>query len=172
MKSKKDTLAMLDPNRFKIAKNMAIIPGGPMNNNPMNVTSIDPQTSSFSGINKYPYEDSGMQNPHQLGGVYPMMNTMKPQNQVSGIGKNTVYGSVPGPTGNMADAMEGVRLGENAAKLKLNASPMGAIGESATVAPGGSIPQVQQTPFTMGLQGQQSAEIQPKGMNTKTGKRS
>ena len=29
---------MLDPQRFQVAKNMAVMPGGPENNNPMNVT--------------------------------------------------------------------------------------------------------------------------------------
>ena len=38
MSNKQDNANILDPNRFKIAKNMAVIPGGPENNNPMNVT--------------------------------------------------------------------------------------------------------------------------------------
>ena len=36
--SKESNANMLDPNRFKIAKNMTVMPGGPENNNPMNVT--------------------------------------------------------------------------------------------------------------------------------------
>ena len=43
MASKKDNAMMLDPNRFKIAQQNAVMPGGPMNNNPMNVTSVGPQ---------------------------------------------------------------------------------------------------------------------------------
>ena len=35
-KSKMDKISMLDPNRCKVAKNNAYVPGGPMNNNPMN----------------------------------------------------------------------------------------------------------------------------------------
>ena len=31
---------LLDPNRQKIAKSNAALPGGPENNNPMNVTSV------------------------------------------------------------------------------------------------------------------------------------
>ena len=38
---KQDKAMMVDPNRFKIAKNMSVMPGGPMNNNPMNVTSLN-----------------------------------------------------------------------------------------------------------------------------------
>ena len=36
--NKEQNAQMLDPMRFKVAKNMAVIPGGPENNNPMNVT--------------------------------------------------------------------------------------------------------------------------------------
>ena len=42
MNSKEQRVQMLDPNRMKIAKNNAYVPGGPMNNNPMNVTSNNP----------------------------------------------------------------------------------------------------------------------------------
>ena len=40
-RSKKENAMEMEPNRFQIAKNMSVMPGGPMNNNPMNVTSID-----------------------------------------------------------------------------------------------------------------------------------
>ena len=33
MADKKDNAMQMDPNRFKIAKNMSVVPGGPMNNN-------------------------------------------------------------------------------------------------------------------------------------------
>ena len=39
-KSKEDNARMLDPQRFQVAKSMAVMPGGPMNNNPMNVGSV------------------------------------------------------------------------------------------------------------------------------------
>ena len=38
MNSKEQNANILDPNRLKIAKNMYVVPGGPPNNNPMNVT--------------------------------------------------------------------------------------------------------------------------------------
>ena len=60
-KEKMDNAAMLDPQRFQIAQSMSYMPGAPgaMMNNPMNVTSISPQPGSMSGINEYPYGDSG-----------------------------------------------------------------------------------------------------------------
>ena len=39
-KSQQNAL-LLDPNREKIAKTNAVLPGGPSNNNPMNVTSVE-----------------------------------------------------------------------------------------------------------------------------------
>ena len=38
MNNKENNAQMLDPMRFKVAKNMSLLPGGPQNNNPMNVT--------------------------------------------------------------------------------------------------------------------------------------
>ena len=35
---KKENAQILDPMRFKIAQQNAVVPGGPQNNNPMNVT--------------------------------------------------------------------------------------------------------------------------------------
>ena len=42
-----------------MAKNMAVMPGGPMNNNPMNVTGWVNQPGALSGVNEFPYGDSG-----------------------------------------------------------------------------------------------------------------
>ena len=36
--NKKENAQILDPMRFKIAQQNAVVPGGPQNNNPMNVT--------------------------------------------------------------------------------------------------------------------------------------
>ncbi len=84
--SKQDNAQMLDPNRFKVAKNMAVMPGGPMNNNPMNVTSVGGQPSSMNGVNEYPYGDSGMAAPAQLGA--DILDPFNVQN--SGIGSGVM----------------------------------------------------------------------------------
>ena len=45
---------MLDPQRFQINKNMAVIPGGPENNNAMNVTdNASPPIKSTSIYGDY-----------------------------------------------------------------------------------------------------------------------
>ena len=69
--SKESNANMLDPNRFKIAKNMAVIPGGPENNNPMNVTdnaSPPIQSQSIYGdfAQQYPQMGSGVLNQQMI----------------------------------------------------------------------------------------------------------
>ena len=146
MASKKDNAMMLDPNRFKIAQQNAVMPGGPMNNNPMNVTSVGPQPSSFSGINEYPYGDSGIQAP-QLGAdaINPMMvkNSGLQQNMPVGQGQNGIpYGMQNQPTANAEEPMEGMRLGMEAAQRGLNSSQfMGPTG-SAALMPGAMDPTI------------------------------
>ena len=59
---------MLDPQRQMIAKNMSVLPGGPENNNPMNVTDIATppiEGTSIYGDYKqnYPQMGTGMVNP-------------------------------------------------------------------------------------------------------------
>ena len=56
---KKQNAMMLDPNRFKIAQQNSVMPGGPPNqqNNPMNVTSVGGQPASANGVSQHPYGD-------------------------------------------------------------------------------------------------------------------
>ena len=99
--SKEDNARMLDPQQFKVAKDMAVMPGGPMNNNPMNVASIDTNAGSFSGVNQFPYGDSGLEGSRQMGtnAVFPMQPSGNPQNAVMGAGLNGMapYGYQPQP---------------------------------------------------------------------------
>jgi hypothetical protein len=168
---------MLDPQRFQVAKSMAVMPGGPMNNNPMNVGSVDVSAGSLNGINQFPYGDSGMERAPQLGtqSVFPVTPTGNPQSAVMGVGKNAMapYGYQPQPPSTAQDQFETVRLDSEAKARGLMTSPMGMIGAPAQPAPGGSVPSPQQSPGTMGLQGTPNAEIPAQGgMNTKSGKRS
>ena len=62
---------LLDPNRQRIAKQNAVLPGGPENNNPMNVT--DNQSPPISGTSiygdyrqQYPQMGTGVVNPLQV----------------------------------------------------------------------------------------------------------
>ena len=174
---KEENARLLDPQRFQVAKSMAVVPGGPMNNNPMNVGNIEPNGGSMSGINQYPYGDSGLENAKQMGtnAVFPQTPTELPQQNTMGTGLNRFapYNMQPQPAGMMADQMETVRIASEAKSRGLQPSPMGQIGLPAQPAPGGSVPSNEQSPGTLGLQGMQSAEVPPKGgMNMKSGKRS
>jgi len=137
--NKMDNAMSLDPKRFAIAKNMSVVPGGPMNNNPMNVTSIGNQPGSLSGVNQFPYGDSGLANAPQTG-----TNILNPQgvpnSGVSAIPMN------PQPSPNMADALESARLGTTAASKGVFANAMGMAG--AGVKTPGSVPA--NAPFTTG----------------------
>jgi len=175
-KSKEDNARMLDPQRFQVAKSMAVMPGGPMNNNPMNVTSVDSSGGSMSGVNMFPYGDSGMEGAPQLGtnSVFPVQPSGLAQNAVYGVGKNSQapYGMQQQPNSQDADLFESGRLGNDAKTRGLFASPMGILGQQSQPAPGGSVPSPQQSPGTIPLQGVPSAEQMTGGMNMRSGKRS
>ena len=89
MDKREQNARMLDPQRFQIAKDMSYMPGGPMMNNPMNVTNMSPQLGSMDGINQYPYGDSVIELDSRMGAVGPGPNSLKPQNQVTGTGYNS-----------------------------------------------------------------------------------
>ena len=88
-KSKAQQNAMLlDPQRQMIAKQNAVLPGGPENNNPMNVTDFSAppvQSDSIYGDYKqqYPQMGTGMLNPMAIG------PSGLQQNFPSGRGKNS-----------------------------------------------------------------------------------
>ncbi len=140
MANSKMTRAMeMDPNRFNLAKNMSVVPGGPMNNNPMNVTSVGNQPGSMSGVNQYPYGDSGLANDNRMGA-----NVLNPLNvapsQMSPIPMN------PQPSPGMADQLESARLGMTAAQKGVTANAMGMAGSGVTTP--GAVPA--NAPFTTG----------------------
>ena len=173
--AKREKAAMLDPNRFKIAKNNTYVPGGPMNNNPMNVTGLDPQLSSMSGVNQYPYGDSGLVNPQQLGGVFPQQASGMPQSMTVGRVHNmNPFGTQPTPDPGTASMMPGQYQYNDAAQRGLFASALGPTGMPGQVTPGGA-PMGQAdmltNSMTMPLQGMQSAEMAVGGMNMRNGKR-
>ena len=141
MANSKMTRAMeMDPNRFNLAKNMSVVPGGPMNNNPMNVTSVGNQPGSLNGMNQFPYGDSGLTNDNRMGA-----NVLNPMNvapsQKSPIPMN------PQPSPGMADQLESARLTSTAAqKGVIAANPMGMSGSPVTTP--GAFPM--NAPFTTG----------------------
>ena len=148
MANKKENAAAMDPNRFKIAKNMTTMPGGPMNNNPMNVTSVGAQPGSMTGVNQFPYGDSGLANAPQMGAdiLNPMMvqNSGLPQNAPMGrgINSNAPFGMQNQPQGNAQEPMEGMRLGMEAMNKGLNASQFMGVSGSPALMPGALDPTI------------------------------
>ena len=173
--SKESNARMLDPNRFKIAQQNALLPGGPQNNNPMNVTdNASPQIQAASI-----YGDFQQNYLQQMGtGAVNPVNVAHSglqQNFPMGQRNNAIpFGlqQQPDTAGvSMApDGMESGRLAQDAQNRKLFAGPMGMIGQPAV--PGGFPGDAQGTSGPPMMQGMPSAEqAAGKGMNTRTGKR-
>lgn len=172
--NKEQNAQMLDPMRFKVAKNMAVIPGGPENNNPMNVTdNASPAITAPSIYGDY------NQNYPQMGSaaVNPMavQNSGLQQNFPMGRGMNgTPFGMQQQPdtagVSQAPDGMESGRLAATAQARGLAAGPMGMQGLPAI--PGGIPGNAQGTSGPNLMQGMPSAEqAAGKGINMKTGKR-
>tara|TARA_R110002049_G_scaffold39201_2_gene120905 strand:+ start:177 stop:749 length:573 start_codon:yes stop_codon:yes gene_type:complete len=166
--SKESNARILDPQRFKIAKNMTVMPGGPENNNPMNVTdnaSPPIQATSIYGdyAQNYAQMGTGMVNPSMV------PHSKLTEGQTVGQRLNSMpYGmqQQPDTSGiSMApDGMESGRLAGEAQKYGLNPGPMGMTGMPAQPAPGafpGAFPGSSGPPM---MQGMQSAEQAAGGM--------
>ena len=178
MSKKESNANMLDPNRFKIAKNMSVIPGGPENNNPMNVTdNASPaiQSTSIYGdyAQNYAQMGTGMVNPMATGpsGLQQNFPMGRGANQAAPYGMQ----QQPDTSGvSMApDGMESGRLASEAQKRGLpGIGALGMQGLPAQPAPGAfpaAFPGSSGPPM---MQGMQSAEqVAGKGTNMRTGKR-
>ena len=148
MNSKKEKSMMLDPNRFKIAQQNAVLPGGPPNqqNNPNNVTSVGPQPASTTGISQHPYGDTGNKYPQMGADVLNPIQVGRsnlPEGAVVGTGYNRQpYGYQAQPSPSAEEPLEGMRLGEEAMRKGLTSSQfMGITGTNAII-PGALDPQI------------------------------
>lgn len=169
MSNKQNNAQILDPNRFKIAKQNAVIPGGPENNNPMNVTDNASPAIQATSI----YGDFA-QNYAQMGtGIVNPMNIQSSglqQNFPMGRGQNSIpFGMQQQPdtagVSMIPDGMESGRLAGEAQKYGLNTGPMGMTGMPAQPAPGAfpaAFPGSSGPPMMQGLQ---SAEQAAGGMS-------
>jgi hypothetical protein len=170
---KKTNAQMLDPNRFKIAKQNAVIPGGPENNNPMNVTdnaSPPIQAASIYGdySQNYPQMGTGMVNPMMVG------PSGLQQNYPAGRGMNQVpFGMQQQPdTSGVSMAPDGMESGRLAQEVQQRGVPAGAMGYQGMPAIPGNMPDNPAFSGPPMMQGMPSAEMAAgQGMNTKTGKR-
>ena len=173
---KKQNAKMLDPTRFKISQQNAVVPGGPQNNNPMNVTGIGQQSASPSGMSQHPYGDTGNMYPQMGADVLNPMN-MGPsglqQNFPIGQGANRFapYGMQQQPDTSgvsmQPDGMESGRLATDAQKYGLNPGPMGMHGMTAQPAPGAFPSDAGGTSGPPLMPGMQSAEQAPGGARMK-----
>ena len=142
---KGDNHKMMDSRMGMIAKQNAVVPGGPQNFNPMNVTSnTDGQQVQANSIyndfpQNYPKMGTGMV---QTEGIPPsQLLSQAGQPFVMGQGKNgqVPYGMQQQPdtsgSGPNTDMMESMRLAQYAANAKLPGGAMGLQGMPAI--PGG-----------------------------------
>ncbi len=176
-KDKENRANLLDPNRQKIAKQNAVIPGGPENNNPMNVTdNMSPPVKGTSIYGDYTQMYS------QMGDS--MLNPMMVQ--PSGLQQNFPMGrganggipfgmqQQPDTSGvSMApDGMESGRLAQEVQARGVMAGPMGYQGMPAMPDPAsfpGALPGTSGPPLMPGMPSAEQAA--GKGINMKTGKR-
>ena len=164
---------MLDPQRQMIAKQNAVLPGGPENNNPMNVTDIATPPINGTSIygdykQQYPQMGTGMVNPMGIG------PSGLQQNFPAGRGQNAMapYGLQPQPDTSaiapVTDGMESNRIASEVSGRGLPANAMGFAGMGplpATIDPAfpGSGPML--------MQGHPSAEMVPGSTPQKIGQK-
>lgn len=163
--NKEDNARMLDPMRFKIAKNMSVMPGGPETGNPMNVTdNSSPQITAPSIYGDY------TQNYAQMGTamVNPMgvQRSKLKQDQVPGQMLNAnPFNAMQQPPAIAQDPMESARLDNEVRQRGLMANAMGLAGSPAVMP--GAIPGSFQAGPPM-MQGMMSAERPQNSMNPMT----
>ena len=125
MPSKKEQNArMLDPNRFKIAQSNAVMPGGPQNNNPMNITD-------FSAP---PVEADSIYGDHRQ--AYPQMGTAMINPMMISPTMKRPRDEMPQPSPNAQEPMEGMRLAQDASNRGLMANPFLGLTGSPALVPG------------------------------------
>lgn len=156
----RENAMLLDPNRQKIAKQMTTLPGGPENNNPMNVTdnaSPQVQSDSIYGDYKqnYPQMGTGMVNPMGV------QRSQIPGNMPVGQKQNAMpFGAIQQPnTAGSAPDTDGMESGRLFQSVQMAGLPAGAMGFQG-MGPVGEFPPAM--PNTMGqplMPGMQSAEM-------------
>ena len=164
---------MLDPQRQMLAKNMSVLPGGPENNNPMNVT--DNASPAINGTSiygdyaqQYPQMGTGMINPINVG------PSGLQQNFPAGQGQNAMapYGlqQQPNTSANAPDTdmMESGRIAQSVQMRGLPANAMGYAGMGPI--PGAMNPQMSGS-GPMLMQGNPSAEMVPGATPQKIGQK-
>ena len=145
MNKKEQNSRALDPMRHQIAKNMSVMPGGPQNNNPMNVTdNASPaiQAKSIYGDfdQNYAQMGTGMINPMGIGPSELLSKAGQGAVTMRGKNAQAPYGMQPQPdtrpTVPTTDVMESTRLTMGVQE----GLPKGAMGYQGMPAIPGAIP--------------------------------
>ena len=109
-----------------------------MNNNPMNVTGVGQQPGALSGVNEFPYGDSGLANDARMGadvlnpGMVPHSPVMNNTPMGQRLNSTAPYGQQMQPISASEEPLEGVRLGETSQQRGLMTSQfMGPTGSQA-----------------------------------------
>jgi len=139
--SKGDNHKMMDPRMGMIAQQNSVMPGGPQNNNPMNITSnSDNQLVTANSIyNDFPQNyaqmGTGVVNPEQI--QNSGLPQFHPMGQKNNAGMPFNMQQQPDASGNspFTDQMESSRLAQYAMQRGLPPSAMGLTGMPAI--PGG-----------------------------------
>ena len=175
---KGDNHKMMDPRMGMIAKQNAVVPGGPQNFNPINVTvNSDNQSVQAKGIyndfdQNYAQMGTGMVNPQMVQNSGLAQNMPMGQKNNAGI----PFGMQQQPPGNGQEPMEGMRLGQEAMQRGLNSSQFMGITGSGVIMPGaldptipggssplGAMPTTQQVVGGEMVPGSTPTKIQKKG---------
>ena len=165
---------MLDPQRQMIAKNMSVLPGGPENNNPMNVTDNSSPPINGTSIygdyaQQYPQMGTGMINPMNVGpsGLQQNFPMGQGQNAMSPYGMQ----QQPDTSANapVTDMMESNRIAGEVGMRGLPSNAMGFAGMGPI--PGAMDPQMPGTSGPMLMQGNPSAEMVPGSTPQKVGQK-
>ena len=127
-KEKQNNAMILDENRFKIAKGMAQMPGGPENNNPDTVVQASGEEIRGQSI----YRDFA-QNYPQMGTAVVNPDRVPPSMKPALIQQ-------PQPSPNGGDPMEGMRLAMDAQNRGLLGHPFLGMDGSKSLIPGALAP--------------------------------
>ena len=157
---KMNNAMLLDENRFKLAKGMAQMPGGPENNNPDPVVqSAGTEIKAASIYNDY------SQNYQQMGTAMVNPDRVPPSMQPALVQQ-------PQPSANAGDPMEGMRLAANAQNKGLMAHPFLGMDGAKSLIPGALAPDLPgNVPFLQASSSIDNGGMVPGSSTTKINKK-
>lgn len=158
--SKVENANILDPQRFQIAKNMSVMPGGPENNNPDVVIQSNGEQIRGQSI----YRDFAQN--------YPQMGTATVNPQMVQPSMQPALSQQPQPSPNMQEQAEGMRLAQKPMNDGLNANPFMGLAGSPALIPGALDPTLpNNVPFLQATASVDNGAMVPGSTPQKTNKK-